>query len=453
MKSTPLKEIAHLIGTKSASTNMASGVAVDTRLLQSGDLFFALPGAKVDGHLFLQTAAAAGATGAVVSTSYKGNDFGLPLLFVPDVLLALQNYSKSYLQASKATVVAVTGSLGKTTTKGFIASLLKHRFKVSASPGNSNSQIGLPLAILNHTSSDDEVIILEMGMTMSGQLSKLIEIAPPHIAVVTTVALVHAENFDSLEGIVRSKAEIFTHPSTRLGIYHTESDISHVLAQAGSCAKQTFSTTSQNSDFFLNSSASTLEIHENQLKPVHLPYLSIPGMHNRHNFLAAVAIARNLGMEWEEIKSAQSTLGLPERRLEIIEKQGVVFVNDAYNASEMSMKSALDSLPQPRTGGKKIAFLGGMVELGKFSIQCHQSVAKHALNRVDMMFCFGDDCLPMVEEWKSAGRPVIWTKERDELVSELCHQMQPGDVVLLKGSRSKGVCKVLEMLPGEKGNG
>ena len=447
MKPTALNKIAHAIGTQLDNTNVASGVAVDSRMLQPGDLFFALPGAKVDGHLFLEHVAKSGASGAVVSSSYKGSDYGLPLLRVRDVQAALQEYSKTVLNLSKAKIVAVTGSLGKTTTKGFIASLMKHKFKVSASPGNSNSQIGLPLAILNHTTAEDEVIILEMGMTLPGQLSKLIQIAPPDIAVVTTVALVHAENFDSLEGIARSKAEIFTHPTTKLGIYCTESNISEILAQAGTCEKQTFSTTTSQSDFFLNAIENGLQIQERQSKPVHLPFLAIPGIHNRHNFLAAVAVARNLGMDWEEIRDAQSTLELPERRLEMIEKQGVVFVNDTYNASEMSMKSALDSLPLPKPACKKIAFLGGIVELGKFSVECHRSVAKHALDRVDMMFCFGEDCLPMVDEWKSAGRQVVWTKERDALVAELLIQIQPGDVVLLKGSRSKGVCKVLDMLP------
>lgn len=448
MKPTTLKEIAHSIGINAVSANVAKGVAVDSRLLKQGDLFFALPGAKADGHSFLEIAAKSGAAGAVVNANYQGSDFGLPLLRVPDVLAALQQYSKNVLNVSQAKIIAVTGSLGKTTTKGFIASLLKNKFKVSASPGNSNSQIGLPLAILNHTSADDDVIVLEMGMTMSGQLSKLIQIAPPDIAVVTTVALVHAENFESLEGIAKSKAEIFTHPSTSLGIYHTESNVSNVLAQAGTCRKQTFSVTSRQSDFFLNSIENGLQINEKYSLPIHLPLLNVPGMHNRHNFLAAVAVARSLGMEWDEIRCAQSAIELPERRLELIEKYGVVFVNDAYNASEMSMKSALDSLPQPKPGGKKIAFLGGMVELGKFSVECHRSVAKHALERVDAMFCFGEDCLPMVEEWKSAGRPVIWTKEKDALVAELEERMHPGDVVLLKGSRSKGVCQVLDMLRG-----
>lgn len=446
MKPIALKEIASLIGTKTNSLNVASGVCVDSRLLCAGDLFFALLGASVDGHSYIQAAASAGAVGAVVKADYKGESFGLPLLYVDDTLLALQDLGKKTLKTRKAFIVAVTGSLGKTTTKGFIASLLKSKFKISASPGNSNSQIGLPLAILNHTSIEDEIIILEMGMTLPGQLSKLIEIAPPHVSVITTVALVHAENFDSLEEIAKSKAEIFAHSSTKLGIYHLESNLDGILTATGTCQKQSFSTTNFQPDFHLQATESELHIRDPDQMWIHLPLLNIPGAHNRHNFLAAIAVARFFGMSWEEIKVAQSCLKLPERRFELVEKQEILFINDAYNASEMSMKAALDSMPQPRFDGRKIAFFGGIVELGKFSEACHRSVGRYALNHVDIMFCFGIDCLPIFDAWKSAGRHIVWAKERIDLVAALRDYLQPGDVVLLKGSRVKEVWKVLDEL-------
>jgi len=447
MKPQALNEIAFKLGLTFDSKKIVTGASVDSRLLQAGDLFFALPGTKVDGHSFLEAAAIAGAGAAVVRKDYNGPHFGLPLLFVDNVLDSLQRLSKLILQEGNAKTIAVTGSLGKTTTKEFLVSLLKNKFKVSASPGNGNSQIGLPLAILNHTSVNDEIIILEMGMTKPGQLSKLVEIAPPDIALITTVALVHAENFNSLEDIAKAKAEIFSHPSTRIGLYHTESDLGGLLKITGSCLKQSFSTTASKCDFSLQVIGNHMVVKEpGQMTPKKLPLLAIPGGHNRHNFIAAVSVARNLGLDWEEIEKFQSQLQLPERRLELVERQGVMFVNDAYNASEMSMKGALDSLPVPGKGKKKIAFFGGMVELGKFSDACHRAVAKYALERVDVMLCFGSDCLPMVEEWEKVGRQVIWAKEREELLPLLHQQLQSGDVVLLKGSQAKGVWKVLEEL-------
>lgn len=446
MKSTSIKDIAHTLGKTVESMHSITGFAVDTRLLGRGNLFFALPGAKVDGHSFLSVAAAGGASGAVVQEDYSGPDYGLPLIRVADVLASLQKLATEKIRKSHSRVIAVTGSLGKTTTKDFISILLKHRFKVAVSPGNNNSQIGLPLTIMNHVEPDDEVLVLEMGMTQPGQIAKLVQIAPPELAVVTTVALVHACSFDSLEDIGKAKAEIFSHPATKVGIYDADSDFNHVLSRSGHCSKISFSTTSRDAGYFLHAAEKHMEIYEKHKTPKTLPILPVPGRHNQHNFLAAVAVARQFGLTWEEIESSITTLELPEKRLQFIEKFGALFINDAYNASEMSIKAALDSLPEPKAGGKRIAVLGEIVELGKFSEGCHRAVGEYALDKVDSMLCYGKGCLPIMESWKAAGRPVVWGEERAEIVNALRERLQPGDVVLLKGSRSKAVCKVLDEL-------
>ena len=178
MKPTTIQEIACALGKETKSKAIVKGVAVDTRLTRPGDLFFALPGDRVDGHTFLEQAAKSGAAGAVVKTGYQEESFGLALIHVDDVLEALQNLAKNILQRSHARIVAVTGSLGKTTTKGFIVSLLKNKYRVTASPGNSNSQIGRPLAIINEVTLEEDLIVLEMGMTLPGQISKLIQMMP-----------------------------------------------------------------------------------------------------------------------------------------------------------------------------------------------------------------------------------------------------------------------------------
>ena len=217
-----------------------TGFAVDSRLVKQGNLFFALKGAHVDGHQFLSAAAVNGAVAAVVNESYNGPDFGLLLIKVPDPLIALQELAKSVLQQRKSKIVAVTGSLGKTTTKDFITTLLKSKYSVSCSPGNSNSQIGLPLTILNHTDGAEDVLVLEMGMTHSGQIKQLLQIAPPDIAVMTTVALVHAGNFNSLEDIARAKAEVLTHPKTTLGVIPHDVLLYDEIRNTGTCQKISF---------------------------------------------------------------------------------------------------------------------------------------------------------------------------------------------------------------------
>lgn len=449
MKELSLKEIHQIIETDQFFGRDVLGYAVDTRLLKPHDLYFALPGARVDGHDFLKTAAEKGASGAIVKIDYQGPDFGLPLLYSKDVLETLQTFAKIKLKNLKTRVIAVTGSLGKTTTKDFVSELLKTKYKLTVSPGNNNSQIGLPLTILNHVLKDHEYVVLEMGMTTAGHLKKLVEIAPPYAAIVTMVALVHACNFDSIEEIAKAKAEIFSHPDTKIGIYHHESNMANILGTSGHghCKKVSFSSSSDNADYCLKIINDELHISEDKKNSSFaLPFLSLPGIHNTHNFLAAVALAREIGVSFQEIKSAISSLKLPEKRLQFVEKYGALFVNDAYNASEVSIKAALDSLPKPKLGAKRIAVLGEIVELGKFSKMCHSSVADYALSRVDHMLCYGMGCIPILECWKAANRPVVWALERSEIVMALRELLESGDVVLLKGSNATGASKVLEEL-------
>lgn len=419
-----------------------SGVCVDSRLAKEREIFFALPGEKIDGHQFLEDASAKGVKAAVVSKNYSGKDYGLKLFFVHDVLECLQNLAKSFLKRKNVPVIGVTGSVGKTTTKDFIATLLEKRYKVAKSPGNSNSQIGLPLAILNHLSGDEDFLVLEMGMTHAGQIAELVQIAPPTVAVVTMVDLVHAGNFASLEEITEAKAEIFSHPKTSLGIF--SNDILHkkILESKGSCKKKTFST-KQDADFtlFSKGSYSLLSYNENKIRIKDFPFL---GEHNKGNFLAAAQVAHHLGIPWQEILEQIAQLKLPERRLQILEKKGVKFINDSYNACEISVKAALQSLPLPHSGGRKIAVIGEMLELGAFSEKCHREVGKHALHYVDKIYCLGNECRYIVEEWELAGRPAYFFNNLQPLVEALRNDLKMYDVVLLKGSRSKGLWNIVD---------
>lgn len=429
---------------KSFLVKRFNGVCVDSRFVEENTIFFALPGAKTHGHVFLSEAAEKGAAAAVVETHYQGEDFGLELFRVDDVMTALQNLAKKILSQRKTKIIAVTGSFGKTTTKDFMTTLLKTKFKVASSPGNSNSQIGLPLAILNHTDGLEDLLVLEMGMTHSGNLRSLVQIAPPDIALLTAVALVHAVNFETLEDICRAKAEIFSHANTTLGIFHHDIPISDEVRREGSCEKLTFSTVSRGADYFLEKKSGKLHVYEDGQEVIAMPLLPVVGEHNEHNFLAAAAVARSLKMSWEEILANQQFLSLPERRLQFVEKNDVLFVNDSYNASELTVKAALRSMPPPKNGAKKIAVIGEMLELGKFSEKCHREVGEYALNYVEQMFCLGPLCEPIHDCWKKAGRLVVWENERELLVERLRSILRPGDVVLLKASRSKQLWKVFE---------
>lgn len=441
-----LNEICKYISSQPTAPVPIHGAAVDSRLLKQGDLFFALPGAKVDGHSFLGEAAAKGVPAAVVSKNYNGSDFGMVLVRVDDPLLSMQEMTRQILTARRSKIIAVTGSVGKTTTKEFISGLLKHKYHIASTPGNSNSQIGMPLAILNHTDGSEEILILEMGMTEPGHIARLVNIAPPDIALITMVSLSHAANFENIQAIGRTKGEILSHPKTAIGIINRQIENYDEIAEIGTCRKLSFAVECSSADFTLIDNKEKGLLVKDAEGISHLETLKIPGAHNLHNFLAAAAAARCLEMSWEEINAASKQLKLPERRLEFIDRNGVLFVNDSYNASELSMKAALDTLPEPKPGGKKIAALGEMVELGNFSAQCHENVGRYALERVDEMLCLGEPCKHIQKVWKEAGRSAEVFSNRKDLVIALQKILRCGDVVLLKGSRAKEMWKVLEEL-------
>jgi UDP-N-acetylmuramyl pentapeptide synthase len=194
------------------------GFKQDSREVVPGDLFFALKGERVDGHAYLEEVAAKGAVGAIVDEEYKGKEFGLVLVRVKSVISSLHELAKAIQATRRARVIGVTGSVGKTTTKEFIATLLEAKYRVGKTPGNANSQVGVPLSILN-SAGDEDVFVMEMGMSLPHEIEKLIDIAPPEVAIITKIALAHAAFFpDGLEGIAAAKMEILSHPSTRLGI-------------------------------------------------------------------------------------------------------------------------------------------------------------------------------------------------------------------------------------------
>jgi len=341
--------------------------------------------------------------------------------------------------------VAITGSVGKTSTKHLTTQLVQNHLSTAFSPGNQNSQIGLSLTLLNHVQGHEELLILEMGMTGKGQIQQLTTIAPPDIAVLTAVELVHMNELSSLQEIAEAKSEIFSHPKTQLGILPAEIAYRDLVLSAGSCKKHTFSSTSSQANFFLSRQSQEFTIVDVRGQSPSLPPLPFLGGHNYQNFLAAVSVCRTLGIEWGQIKETIPTLTLPEKRLEQIMKKGILFINDSYNAALASIKAALDSLPPPpNPSGKKIAVLGEMLELGSFSEACHKEIGEFSLEKVDRIICFGEGCTPIEEVWKKANKPVCVLTSLEQVIDELQRHVKSGDLVLLKGSNKKQLWEILK---------
>lgn len=442
MKPVPFNILAKRLSLQHNNQTLVKGVAIDSRKVQPGDLFFALTGRRVDGHDYLEDVTAKGAAGAVVREGYRRESFGLPLLHVPDVLFALQDLARRSLQKRSSKVIGITGSLGKTTVKEFALTLLRTNYKIFASPLSYNSQATVPLSIFMADETED-YLILEMGMSQKGELANLISIAPPDIAMITTVAVQHAVNFsDGLTGISREKASIFSHPNTKLGLFHHEIHHSEDMYQVGSFPKKTFSTSCKEADYYLEQVTNGALIYAGEKHPFEIP-LILPMKPHYHNFLAAVALARAVDIPWPLIRKAARFIQIPSMRFEKVEKGGILFINDAYNANPDSMKAALESLPKPQLGGQVIAVLSEMDALGMYTKEGHALVGETALQHTDLLLCVGERCEIMRKIWQRGKKPVELFETRDALEEALQKHVKPGDVVLLKGARFHALEKIL----------
>ena len=442
-----MKKFASLLNFSDASVLSKTGVdlswikkcCVDSRLVAPGDLFFALPGAKVDGHAFLQEAQYRGAAAAVVHRSYRGES-SLPLIPVDNVLLTLQDLAKNHLQSLKPkNIVGVTGSFGKTTTKTFLHQFLSSTFKVGTNCGNYNSQIGLPLTLLNQLEGDEEIILLEMAMTEAGQLTRLVQIAPLTHAMITAIDYVHIGYFEGLEGIAHAKAEIFSSPKIQGGWVNYDAPHRDVLLNAGSCPKKTFSVHQTEADIHAVPHPDRLLLSwKNALVDLGSQQMIYP---LKHNLVAAATAALDLGVPPQAVSQIAQQIKTPEKRFQIIHKSGFTIVSDSYNAS--GMRFALQNLP---AGKRKIAALGIIPDLGKFSVPVHEEVAEIALKHLDILYCFGEECLPMVALWRKHGRHVEHFASREALAAALKELVVEGDVVLVKGALRFEMWKIVEAL-------
>ncbi len=439
MKFTKLSQIGQCLQLKVEEKHIA-GFSIDSREVKKGDLFFALKGEKFDAHSFLKEVATRGAAAAVVNANYLGENCGLCLLKVPDVIEALQKLARTLQALRKQRVVGVTGSVGKTTTKEFIATLLAQKFTVSKTPGNNNSQVGLPLAILN-ASGEEECFIAEMGMNRAGDILKLVDIAPPEIGVVTKIGHANIEYFsDGFEGIAKAKAEILSHQSTKYGILNKQVMAYQAFQKEYPLQKKIFAMEPEKADFVLEEGWVVKE-GEVASDSFRLPFSAT---HLCEDFIAAASVARILGLSWEQIKSGAHHLKTVDRRFETIERDGMIIINDCYNASPESMEAALSNLPTPAFGAKTIAVFGEMVDLGTYSEEKHCDLAHLASSKADHFLCYGKGCLPMMEIFDKKGKPAEFFRDLRELKSILFEISKPGDVILIKGSRINKLWQILE---------
>ena len=420
----------------------------DSRTIRSGDLFVALRGEKFDGHLFVEEAARRGALGAIVEEKWHGRtgaDFSL--LRVPDTLLAYQEIAAQYRRSLGIRVIAITGSNGKTSTKDFTASVLARRFRVAKTEGNFNNHVGLPRTMLQ-ASDRDEIGVWEIGMNHPGEIAPLAQLAKPEVAIITNIGIAHIEFMGSREAIAQEKGDL----AASLGaegtlILHSADEFAERIARRTE-GRVIFAGIDQGEvqarDIAQTAGGAEFELLEGGHR-CHA-VLPVPGLHMVQNALLAVAAGRLFGVSLEECAAGLMAAPLTKARLQIKTIHGVQFIDDSYNANPDSTKAALRTLAELETGGKRLAVLGQMLELGDQSRRGHLEVGELAASLgIDRLIAIGRDSAEIAAGAESAGLTKSSVVSGPEEAADLlCASARPGDLVLIKGSRSARTERVLE---------
>ena len=418
-----------------ALTQLALAMTTDTRLLKPGEVFLALRGEKFDGHKFVSMAIASGAIAAIVDLEYEDTQF--PILQVKDTLEAYQKIASWWRDSLNIPVIGVTGSVGKTTTKELIAAVLGTQGRVHKTYGNYNNEIGVPKTLLELGSEHDYAVI-EMAMRGQGQIAELTQIAHPTIGVITNVGTAHIELLNSTEAIAEAKCELLAHmPTNSVAVLNHDDPLLMATAKKFWQGETlTYGLSGGDVQGLL------LDYQTVKVGGIQLP-LPLPGRHNAINYMAAMAVAKVLGIDWSSFQ-AGVTVDMPSGRSQRFNlPHDVVILDETYNAAPEAMLAALQLLADT-PGKRKIAVLGAMKELGERSQQLHSSVGEmvRKLNLDGLLVLV--DCEDAQEYAMSAvGIPCECFATHADLVARLQEFVIEGDRLLFKAAHSVGLDRVV----------
>lgn len=434
---------------KSDGNVLFSGICTDTRSVKAGDLFIALQGDQFDGHDFAAQALLNGAAGVVVQRSDLCGLGEGTVFLVKDTRKALQNLAAFHRRRFQLPVIAITGSNGKTTTKDLTASVLASRFHVLKTEGNFNNEIGLPLTLLNLT-EDHDVAVVEMGMRGLGEIAELAQIGEPTAGIITNVGETHMELLGSLENIATAKSELVSAiPQSGFVLLNDDDPYVKDMKRKALCRVISYG---MNPNCHIQASEITLTNHQtrficrcfDQVFPVILPAV---GKHNVYNALAAIGAGWEMGLKAEEITKGLLYFQASSMRQHIEQIREYTLINDAYNASPLSMASALDTLQQVAQG-RTVAVLGDMLELGDVAVDAHRRIGRLAAERgIQVVVSVGRLARYISEAAKEAGvQQVIHCENHQQATDELNRILRPGDTVLIKGSRGMKMEQLVKMI-------
>lgn len=433
-------------GKKEDLKKEVTGIVTDSRKILPGNLFVPLKGEKTDGHNYIPQVLAAGALASLSEMELEGNPGNY--ILVESALEAMQRIATFYRNYLGLKIVGITGSVGKTSTKEMIASVLKEHYKVHKTAGNYNNHIGLPLTIFD-LKKEHEVGVLEMGISDFGEMHILASMANPDICVITNIGLCHLENLKTRDGILKAKTECFYHmrENGRVILNGLDDKLNTIKEVNG--AAPVFYGREGDSAYAtdvtdLGLSGIRIQLHLNEeVREVTIP---IPGEHNIYNALAAACVGHVLGMELREICKGIESVETISGRSNLLHVKGLTLIDDCYNANPVSMQASIDVLS--KAGGRKIAVLGDMGELGKEEKELHAQVGTYLSEKnIDYLFCAGELSREIARTAKENPQcTVAYFSSKEEIISALLQEIKEGDTILVKASHFMEYSKIVDAL-------
>ena len=425
-----------------------NNIKIDSRKVVDGDVFVAIKGESFDGHDFVSQAFENGAVAAIVEKNIENFDNSKVLFKVDNCIDAMQKIAAFYRSKFDIKVIGVTGSVGKSTVKEMLASIFSKEFRVSKSFGNSNGQIGLPLSVFNIT-DEIQIVVLEMGISEIGEMSKLAQIAKPDFAIINNIGTSHLGNFGTLETTVHEKCQISSCSDCKLYVNGDNLQLSNYLKDRENVVyfglsedfpyrAENLCTLGKETEFIL--------VTDSCKELIRIPCI---GIHNVYNALAAISLAMDFGIHINDIKQGLSEFIPLPRRQDIIELNNCTLVDDSYNASLDSVKASIGFLNSIESKGRNIALIADILELGSYSREIHYDLGKFiASSQIDLLVTVGNYSSFINEGVKSICPDFdsIHFATNDEAFDYLCNIIKDEDKILIKGSNGMKVDEIVSKL-------
>lgn len=428
-----------------------AGVVIDSRKAEKGSVFVATKGERVDGHSFIPDVFKKGALGVICERAPEQPEGAY--ILVKDSFQALKEIAEAYRQMLAIPVVGITGSVGKTSTKEMIASVLAQRFQVLKTDGNYNNEVGLPLTVMRirpeHTAA-----VLEMGISEFGEMHRLSKITKPDVCVITNIGQCHLETLHTRDGILKAKSEIFDFMADNAFLcLNGDDDKLCTLSEVKGIRPVFFGLSGERNvyadeieDLGLFGSRFVLHADMEGIRECFPVEIHLPGTHMIYNALAAAAVGFHLGLTPEQIQTGIASVKPLSGRSNLIRTEQYTVIDDCYNASPATVKGALDLLATAK--GRRVAVLGDMFELGENEVRLHEEIGAYAKGKADVLLCVGRLSAHMHEAARQNGAAdaCYYFPDRETLEEELKTLLKEGDTILVKASHGMELSHVVEML-------